>query len=158
MAVRNPKMLFSDEEGDEEQPLLLQRRICHRSKKPRCCSCFSCTYRLVKMTEKGGILMIAFNTLFVMAMITCFQNATFERLNINTKFLTIPCFLVLLLCPVLGLLSECYFGKYKIFQISIYSLLVALVLSALGIIITSTNIWYMALVPLFFPLYAMHLA
>ena len=94
--------------------------------------------------------MIVLNTLFTLAMVTCYQNATFEPLNFNTKLLTIPSLLVLLLCPILGLLSACLFGIYKIFQISIYSLLLGLVLSALSIITMCNTVWYVTSVPLAF--------
>ena len=150
MAVESSQMLVSDKKGDEEPPLLVQSRISHSSKKPRCHSDCGFKYRLIKIKEKGAILMIVLNTLFVMAMLTCYQNATFEKLNFNTKLLTIPCLLVLFLCPTLGLLTQCYLGKYKIFQVSIYSLLLGLVLSVLGIFTKSSTVWYMTLIPLAF--------
>ena len=150
MTVETSQMLFFEKKDDEEQPLLLQKRISRSSKKPRCCSYSGSKYRLIKIKEKGAVLMIVINTLFAMAMVTCFQNATFAPLEFDTELLTIPCLLVLLLCPIVGMFIGCFVGKYKVLQLSIYSLLVGLVLSALSVFTKSSTAWYMTLVPLAF--------
>ena len=150
MAVETSQMLFSEQKGDEQQRLLLQRRISDSSKKPRCCSYSRSKYRLIKIKEKGAVLMIVINALFAMAMVTCFQNATYEPLHFDTALLTIPFLLVLFICPIVGLLIGCFLVKYNVLQLSIYSLLVGLVLSAISIFTKSSISWYMTLVPIAF--------
>ena len=101
MAVKTSQMLSSEKNGDEEKPLILQRRISYSSKKPRCCSYSGSKYQLIKINEKGAVMMIAINTLFVMAMVTCFQNATYKPLQFDPEQLAIPFLLVALICPII---------------------------------------------------------
>ena len=151
MAVKSPKIL-SYEEKDEEKRSLIRRRISCSSKNPRCCrySCFK--YRLIILKEKGTILMIVLNALCVMMTITCYQHPTLVPPNYNTtcNWLTIVFLSVPLLFPILGLLSQCCISKYRIFQLSIYSLLLSIVLIALSIISQSAIIWFVAMIPLVF--------
>ena len=134
MATESGQMLTSEDKTDEVQALPLHRNMSHLSRKLSCCNRLHYSYRLITILPKGGILMIIFNTFLAIAINTAYQNITFERLDINSKLLTIPSGFLLFWCPIFGLLSECYCGRYKILLASIYSLLVGLAVTALSII------------------------
>ena len=96
--------------------------------------------------------MIVLNALCVMTTFTCYQHPTLVPPNYNTtcNWLTILFLSVPLLFPILGLLSQCCISKYRIFQLSIYALLLSIVLIALSIISQSAIIWFVAMIPLVF--------
>ena len=144
-------MLIFSSESVENQPLLPQNAVPPLTSRKRRCSGLNVRYRLFNVSQKGGIFMIVLNAFFLFALSSCFLSATvLQLIDIQSVWVSIPSGLVLLLCPIVGLLSECYFGKIKLLQASIYSLLFAIVLNGFIIITIRINIWYVIFAPLYF--------
>ena len=150
MASDDVQMQISSSESVENQPLLPQNAVPQLTTRKRRCSGVHVRYRLFNISQKGGIFMIVLNAFFLIALSSCFLNAEIQPIDIQSVWLSIPSGLVLSFCPIVGLLSECYFGKIKLLQASIYSLLFAIVFNAFIIITIRINIWYVTFAPLYF--------
>ena len=152
MAVANAQILFSEAESNkEQQPLVPQgtvSRPCATTRlhgKASRCSYLQFPYRLIIVSEKGGIVTIVLNTFITLSMSTCLLTIQIEPLTYRVLLLSIPSGFVLFFSPIIGLLGESYFGRYRTLQASVYSLLVAIVLIALVIITLTTTLWYVTL-------------
>ena len=150
MASADVQMLISSSESVENQPPLPQNAVLQLTSRKKCCCCAHVRYRMFNVSQKGGIFMIVLNAFFLFALISCLLSAKIQPADIQSVWMSIPFGLVLLLFPIVGLLSVCYFGKIKLLQASIYSLLFAIVLNAIIIIAIRTNIWYVTFAPLYF--------
>ena len=150
MASANVQILTSSSEPAESQPLLLKKAVPQSTSRKRCCSDVHVRYRLFNVSQKGGIFMIVLNAFFLYALCSCYLSAAIQSIDIQTVWVSIPSGLVLLLCPIVGLLSECYFGKIRLLQASIYSMLFAIVLNGIFIIAIRIDIWYVTFAPLYF--------
>ena len=156
MASADVQMLISSSDPAESQPndfqnTIPQNPVPQSTSRKRRCSVLHVPYRSFNVSQQAGIFMIVLNAFFLVSLTACFFSAAIQPINIRSLWLSIPSGFAFLLCPILGLLSECYFGKIKFLQASIYSLLFAIVLNAFIIIIPiQINIWYLTLVPLYF--------
>ena len=150
MAVANAQVSIAKGEPEQEQQLLLQNDSDESSVRCRGCGNFRFRYRLITIPQRSGILIIILNTFIFVALCACsWCNTTNEPVDYKV-LLTTPSGCVILLYPIIGLLSECYFGKYKILLISVYFLLITILLTAFNIIICPINIWYVIFIPMFF--------
>ena len=138
--------------SENEGPLVHHDAVSNLPSRTKYCCPFNLTYRLFTVSEKAGIIMIILNTFTVFAVTTSLLNTTFqtEPLDFISILLVVPSGLVLILSPIFGLLGECYFGRYKILQVSLYSLLASIVLIAFIIVAIPRSNWYVALVPICF--------
>ena len=84
-------------------------------------------YRLPLITEKSAIILIISNTFAVLSYATCLTqtDATWneERILVYT--------IVLAMYPIVGLVSDCWLGRYKVLSASMCLLSVAVLLKAL---------------------------
>ena len=95
------------------------------------CPCFCTAYRFPKISEKGVIFLLVWNLFFAISLTMCISELLIDNYTV-IEFLSIP-----IICPVIGLLCDCWIGRFKILKVSTYFLLVAIVLKGVTIIITS---------------------
>ena len=107
-------------------------------------------YRMVCISEKGAVFMIVLNAFFVTAVVACMQSINVDNLPFNyvTMLEAIPFVAVVLFLPVIGLLSDCYLGRYKILLGSICFLLIAMLSIAINAVATPNCMWYVTSPPL----------
>ena len=133
---------LSEAESDEEQPLVPRSTISGLHAIITRCWHINFPYRLLEISEKGAIFVILLNTLIILSASACVLNFVIEPLSLRIVLFSILAGCALLLSPVIALLSECYFGRYKVLQTSLYALLLAIVLIRLTIVTMPISTWY----------------
>ena len=99
-----------------------------------------CSYRLIKISEKGAVFLIIFNFLLAAAWVNMWQLMFIHGPSPSSTpslALTILVGAIALSAPIIGILSECYFGRYKIITLSLYPWMSSIILSAIGLILPS---------------------
>ena len=106
------------------------------------CHC-NCSYRLIRIRNKGAMFMIIINALFASAVLVSRNKpAELQYPSIhNSVTLWVVLTFCLPFCPFIGLLSDCYFGRYKILTASLYLWLLSIVFMALDAIILSSILY-----------------
>ena len=106
--------------------------------------CFLIRWRFVSVSEKGAIFMIILNTFFLVASFWSLEPGKVETAphDHHSKWLIIPCALGLVLFPIVGLVCDCYVGRYKVLQASIYILLFGIVMKAIDVMTLEGVIWF----------------
>ena len=151
MAGKKVQAQLSEDELDEEdQPLVPLSTMCRLRAKIACCRHLHFRYRLLLISQKGAIFVILLNAFIILSASACVLNFQIEPLSFRLVLFSILSGFVLLLSPVIALLSECYFGRYRIVQTAVYVLLVAIVLMGLTIVAMPTSIWYVVCVVFMF--------
>ena len=97
----------------------------------------NCSYRLIRISNRRATFMIIINALFTSTMLGVNttsargQHPSIYRSILSGDFLFI---VLLLFFPFIGLLSDCYFGRYRILIASLYLWLLSIVFMALDVI------------------------
>ena len=106
--------------------------------------CFRIRWRFINISEKGAIFMIVLNTFFIIATISCLESSKFKNAPQDhySKWLIIPSTLALMLFSIVGLVCDCYFGRYEVLQGSIYILLFGIVMKAIDVMTLEGVIWF----------------
>ena len=117
-----------------------QSLIAHGSINQQRWKCLSmhAIYRFPKISERGAIYMLILNLLFTMSLTTCGSDLLYGSIA------QIECLCLLILCPVIGLLSDCWTGRFKVLKAAIYFQMVAVMLKGITIITTSPVAVYAA--------------
>ena len=143
MAGTKTEAPLSEAELYEEQPLVPRSTISRLHAKITFCRHLHLpNYRLLLISQKASIFVILLNIFIVLSASACVLNFQIEPLSLRVVLFSILSGFVLFLSPVMALLSECYFGRYKILQTSIYTLLFAILLIGLTIVAMPTSSWY----------------
>ena len=95
-------------------------------------------YRFPKITDKGTVLLLAWNLIFTTSL-TMWANHMLYDYGTMIEFPTIA-----ILCPIIGLLSDCWIGRFKVLKAATYFLLVAIILKGVTIITPSSVVLYLA--------------
>ena len=130
----------STSEPKETQPLVRQDTDRLHKINWKCRECCPIRYRFVSIPEKGAIFMVVLNTFFLAATLSCIDHAHPGTLPGAWLWNIILGALGLVLCPVVGLLSDCYFGRYKVLRASVCILLLGIVLKAIEILLSTLDI------------------
>ena len=105
------------------------------------------SYRLIKIPEKGAMLMIFYNMFFATTLLLWDEKAMkYHYTSMESLIVVwIPGCISLLLCPSTGLVSEICLGRYRFLTASLYLWLITIVLMALDIIISSGTVYFLHL-------------
>ena len=107
-----------------------------------------CSYRLIRIHSKGAMFMIIINALFASTIMEITERHAADlqhpslKKSIFLKVAFVSIVLSSLLCPLVGLLSDSYVGRYKILIASLYLWLVSIIFMALDVIILSETALY----------------
>ena len=117
----------------ECSPLLPQPASTHQKKKR---SCFpKLKYRLPKISEKGAVFMIIWNFLFMVS----FFSTSSEILEWRESYI-IEYTVIMSLFVFIGLLADCWVGRYRILRMSMYLLLVGVIIKTTDTLVIATSI------------------
>ena len=135
MAVRRQETHFSSAPGVNDESV-------HDDKFRRCTNwvryTLCCSYRLIKISEKGAVFLIIFNFLLVAAWVNIWQLMFIHGPSpLSKPSLALAVGVIAQSAPIIGILSECYFGRYKIIILSLYLWMISIILSAIGLILNS---------------------
>ena len=128
-------------EHNKTQPLVVRDTNRFPRTSEKCRECCPIRYRIIHVTEKAAIFMIVLNMFFLMATLSCYEytKSGITPGSHNSPWLSIPVALVLVSCPVLGLISDCCSGRYNVLRASIFLLLLSIVLKALDIVFIAVD-------------------
>ena len=117
------------------QPILNQQGF-YQQRRKQLSAC--ATYRLPKFSEKGAIFLLAWNLIFTTSLTMCCTNTLLDY----STAIEFPA--IVILCPIIGLLSDCWIGRFKVLKAATYFLLVAIILKGVTIINPSSVVLYLA--------------
>ena len=123
---------------DSESQSLIEHSGFHQQW--RKCPSMHTVYQFPKISERGALYLLVLNLLFTLSLITCSSDLLYGSAGL-IEFLSL-----LILCPIIGLLSDSWIGRSRILKAAIYFQLMAIMLKGITIITTSPVAVYLTVV------------